>query len=157
MNRRQFTTSLSALTGAAALPFPVAGVMAPAVPPSTYAWAQLIARAQVKVSPTMLARQLHLSPEVAHSLFNTLIRDGVLRAPSAVGIAQAARPLQATGYSATKRQAVLSRMEKLIQQATPTEPLAKDDDPALVCSNTAEKDNVDASTREHIQESPQSG
>jgi hypothetical protein len=105
----------------------------------------------------MLARQLRLSPEVAHNLFNTLIRDGVLRMPTVAGSAQAVRPLQATGHSATRRRAALSRMENLVQQAPRTEPLVKDDDPALVCSNTADKDSVDASTREHIQESPQSG
>jgi hypothetical protein len=94
---------------------------------------------------------------VAHNLFNTLIHDGVLRAPSLAGITQAVQPLQATGHSATTHEAALSRVEKLIQHAPQTEPLAKDDNPALVCSNTAEKDDIDASTREHVQESPQGG
>ncbi|WP_299414196.1 hypothetical protein [uncultured Sulfitobacter sp.] len=160
MNRRQFTASLGALAGAAALPFPAlraATAAAPAVPPTAYAWAHLIVRAQAKASPAMLARQLGLSPEVAQSLFDTLIRDGVLRAPGAAGIAQAAHPLHSTGHTATAPQALRKRMQNLMERAKSSRPLVKDDTLDVGCSKTVQEKDHDASTPEYIQESPVRG
>lgn len=160
MNRRQFTASLGTLAGAAAMPIPAvraATVAAPAVPPSAYVWAQLIVRAQAKASPAMLARQLRLAPEVAQSLFETLISDGVLRAPSVAGIAKAAQPLQTTGHHATTGRAIQTRMGRLLEQTKQAQPLVKDDDPEIGCSDTVTKDAADACPTEPVQTRPQIG
>lgn len=157
MNRRQFTASL----GVAALPFPAFSTVAacaPAVPASTYAWAQLIVRAQSKVDPAMLARMLRLSPDVATELFSSLVRNGVLRAPCAAGIAQAVRPIQATGRSAAPsnalRRTLANTWEHIAQDA---KPLVNDIDPALGCRETTQEETPHAGTSEPLQESPQSG
>lgn len=149
------------MAGAAALPFSAvraAAVAAPAVPPTAYAWAHLIVRAQAKADPAMLARQLKLSPDVAQTLFDTLIRDGVLRAPGAAGVAQAVQPLQTTGHRATAPRAIQKRIEGAWETLGEGDgPLVKEDDPALECRETPNKDARDASTPEPLQESPQSG
>ncbi len=166
MNRRQFTVSLGALSGTAALPFSTVQIAATAptaavTPPHLYAWAQLIARAQAKTTPAMLGRQLRLAPDIAQGLFNTLVQDGVLRSPTAVGIAQAAQPLQSTGHSAAAPQSIRTRTAELLRQtkriSEETQPLVNADDPEIVCSETAEKDPANARTDQSIQESPRCG
>lgn len=166
MNRRQFTASLGALSGTAALPLAPAQAAVPAAaalaaPPKVYLWAQLIARAQANTSPAMLARLLWLSPEVAQSVFDNLVRDGVLRTPAVTGIAQAVQPVQATGHSVTTPQAIRTRMEKLMEQAKQIQqepqPLVKADAQALEYGETAELDQADACPCEPLQESPRCG
>lgn len=166
MNRRQFTASLGAVSGTPALPFTsaqavIAATVTPIAPPKAYAWAQLIARAQATTSPAKLARLLRVSPDVAQDLFDNQACDGILRTPSAAGIAQASHPLQTTGHSATMPKAIRTRLGKLMDQTKQAPhdppPLVKSNDPALVCSETAEKDHTDACTCEPLQESPRCG
>ena len=158
MNRRQFTASLGALTGAAALPLSAAP-MAPSalgpVAPATYSWAKLIARAQAKADPAMLARHLKLTPETAHNIYHTLIRDGVLRAPTAAGIAQAARPLEASGQNLRSGKTIHQRIKTALEDLNQDlEPLVNHEAPALGCDNNVEKDRPDARTPKPLQESP---
>lgn len=158
MNRRQFTASLGALSGAAVLPVPTLAVPAPplaAVPTATYSWAKLIVRAQARADPAMLARHLKLTPDVAQNLFQTLIRDGVLRAPAATGVARASQPIQASGGSlqAQKRahQHIKAAWDDLHHDP---QPLVNQESPTLGCDNNVEKDCPDARTNEPLQESP---
>ena len=161
MSRRQFTASLGALSGAAALPttvLPVTASALPAVPAATYSWAKLIVRAQAKADPAMLARHLKLTPDAARNLFQTLIRDGVLRAPSAVGVAKAAQPLQSSGKTlraTPKLQREVKAAWDYINDAD--EALVNQESPALGCDDTQDKDHPDACTDQPVQESPQSG
>lgn len=158
MNRREFTTSLAAIAATPALPLSVGAATAaqPAiVPAGTYAWAQLIARAQNRCSPAMLARQLRLTEGAAEKLFSEMIRDGVLRTPGSAGVAQAARPINATGKPA---QSVVSKLHSLMsseEQRDEPPPLVKDDSAGLGCPETLAEDPTDASETEHLQESPQ--
>ncbi len=168
MNRREFTASLAAVGFLPTLPIATQAVAttAPTVPAGAYAWAHLIARAQTKCSPAMLARQLHLSPEVARHLFNTMISDGVLKAPSAAGIATATKPINATGtdHSLARRlhsnlkgalDSNLPRTQERVQSREP--PLAKDAEPCLGCDTPQTEDLRDASTNQSVQESPERG
>jgi hypothetical protein len=161
MNRRQFTASLGAISGAAALPLSAAPAVTSAlspVPAATYSWAQLIVRAQAKTDPAMLARHLKLSPDVAHNLFQTLIRDGILRAPTTAGIAQASKPIQASGQSLRAHRPTLHQIKAAWEDIHhDAEPLVNQESPALGCDNSVEKDCSDACTDEPIQESPQAG
>jgi hypothetical protein len=160
MNRRQFTASLAALAATPILPFgaitPAAAAPVAAFPPGAYAWAPLVARAQNKCSPATLAQHLHLDANAATQLFNTMVRDGVLRAPGAVGIAQAANPIDASG---TRAPSFFTKMNSHLEQAlkpqTEIAPLVKAEDPALGCGDSIAKDDPDARTDQPVQESPQ--
>lgn len=163
MNRRQFNASLAALAGAASQPFMTARTaMAaraalPAVPPTTYAWAHLIVRAQNNASPAMLARHLNLDKAVADQLFGQLIQDGVLRAPGVAGVARAVAPLDPTGGSSTGstlRKRLTEAWDALGTKDTET-PLANQEDTALVCAQTVQEDATDARTEEPVQGSPE--
>ena len=157
MNRREFNTSLAALAATPALPFGVTAATASqsaAVPAGTYAWAELIARAQTRCSPAMLARQLHLSQDVAQQLFNEMLRDGVLRAPGAAGIAEAAKPINATGTTSNplaKLRRLLPSQESRIDAA----PLVKDDPLPLECEKTSPEEDHHACQTQPVQSVPQ--
>jgi len=163
MNRREFSTSLAALGVLPALPVatPVAAATAPIVPAGTYAWAHLIARAQSKCSAEFLARHLRLSPDVAAELFRTMIADGVLKAPGVAGVAQAAKPLNATGIDRSISKRVGARILDALDESQQPEqarsdaaPLANSDDPCLGCDDTQTEDQTHASTDQSVQESP---
>jgi len=140
MNRREFTASL---VGAAALPFvPLPARVAPvALPPTAYAWAHLIARAQPQVSAAYLARHLRLDAPVARALFGQLVADGVVGAPSALGVARAAQPLPTPAGSSLR-----SSLEALV----------KDHAPRLELENR-EEESPDASPDEPVQSRPEPG
>ncbi len=162
MNRREFTTSIAALAATPALPFgaftPATAAPAAALPPGAYAWAQLIARAQNKCSPATLARHLHVDINTATQLFDTMVRDGVLRAPGAVGIAQATNPIDASGIRAPRLTArVRAHLKDALNPPPETAPLVKADDPALGCGDSIAEDDPDARTDKPVQESPQAG
>ncbi len=161
MNRREFNTSLAAVAAAPFLPLPGAAASRSAVVPAgTYAWAQLIVRAQNKCSPAMLAQHLRIAPDTAHHLFNDLLRDGVLRAPGATGIAKAALPIDATGNAAPPLRRSLAKLRDLIPQEEhnhDARPLVKDDPTCLVCDNTQPEEASHASTPQSVQSSPQEG
>ena len=159
MNRREFTASLGALAGAAALP--AAAVQAavlpaatPVVPHAAYSWAHLIARARGTVSPALLARQLSLTPDAAQAVFNALVRDGVVRAAGTAGAAQAVTPLQTTGHTATTTQATRKRLQAAWEHVKESRPLVKEAEPALECGTPPQKDAADACTDQPVQESP---
>lgn len=162
MNRREFTASLAALAATPALPIsaiaPAAATPIAAIPPGTYAWAQLIARAQNRCSPAMLARHLHLDDRTAKHLFETMLRDGVLRTPGAVGIARAAKPIDTSGTRTPGLTTKLrSRLKQALKPQADTPPLVKADGPALGCADTIAEDDTDARTDQPVQESPQAG
>ena len=161
MNRRQFTASLAALAGSATLPFTAvrAAVAAPAataaIPPTTYAWAHLIVRAQAKANPAMLSRHLNLSAQAADRLFQQLIHDGVLQAPGAAGMARAVAPLDTTATSSA-RHSIRERVTKawdVVRSRDDTVALVNPDDPALGCGQTPQEEAQDACTDESLQES----
>jgi len=157
MNRREFTASLAALAATPALPMVISAAAAPqsaTVPAGTYAWAQLIARAQNRCSPAMLARHLRLPTDAATALFNEMVRDGVLRAPGIAGVAQAAQPINATGTRAKP----LRKLRDLIRPDTQSDkapPLVKDADLPLECDETALKEDHDARETQSVQSRPQ--
>ncbi len=158
MNRREFTASLAALATTPVLPIGVSAAAVPqsaVVPAGTYAWAQLIARAQNRCSPTMLVRHLRLSEDAAQQLFNEMLRDGVLRAPGAAGVAQAVQPINATGSSETN---ILSKLRNTLpaeDQMDAASPMVKDDTAGLGCPETTAENQTDASETEPLQESTQ--
>jgi len=164
MNRRQFTASLAALAATPALPLAAraAAPAATALPPGSYLFAELIARAQNTCSPALLAKHLRLDAATARQLFGQLVTDGVIKAPSAAGIAQATRPLPApTAHIApaarpfpTKPSSPLNTLKNTVQ---PTDPLVKEPDPRLGCDSAQTKDTFDASPDKPVQESPQAG
>ena len=165
MNRRQFTASLAALFAAPALPaLPrAAAAAAPAVPPGAYAWAQLIARSQNTCSPDMLARLLHLRPEVAQVLFKDMVVDGVLRAPGTTGIARAAQPFEATGLEERAKGRIRTKAKEMFDQVLSDEapqedsPLVKDSETGLGCAEPQAEDAADARTDQSPEESPERG
>ncbi|QUJ76446.1 hypothetical protein KDD17_16435 [Sulfitobacter albidus] len=152
MRRRSFLAGLGALAGSALVPFArvrAAAVAAPAIPPTARAWATLIVRAQGRSSPAMLARHLGLTPAQANALFSSLLREGVVQAPGAAGIARATAPLQTTGRTATRAAALRAR---LARAATATQALVKD---APVAQSPVEQDEdqTHAGTDQPLQES----
>ena len=160
MNRREFTASLGALSGAAAMPLsalPAAAAASPAVSSATYAWAKLIVQAQAKADPAFLARYLKLQPDVAQSLFNTLIRDGVLRATDSAGVAHAVKPLSTVTQRPSTKAVRQQARKAWAQISADTRPLVKEERPALECGDTVEKEPADACPSEPIQESPRRG
>lgn len=160
MNRREFTASLGALSGAAALPLSVVPAAAAASPPvssATYAWAKLIVRAQAKADPAMLVRYLKLTPDVAHSLFSALIRDGVLRVQRTAAVARALDPLQSGLQRPSTSTIQQQTREAWAKMSVDTRPLVKEEPAALECADTVEKEAVDACTSEPVQESPHRG
>lgn len=132
-----------------------------AIPPATYTWAHLIARARGSVSPDLLARQLRITPQAAEAVFQSLLRNGVVRAPTAAGIAQAVKPMQTTGHTATTRAALQKRLkagwEHLQETRDGKTPLVKDVNPTLGCGDTLDKDTSHASPTEPVQDSPRQG
>jgi len=160
MNRREFTASLGALSGAATLPLsvvPAAAAATPAVPSATYAWAKLILQAQAKADPAFMARYLKLQPDVAQSLFKTLIHDGVLRTKGLAGVAHAVELLSA-GTQRPSIKTAHHQMQKVWAQVSPdTQPLVKEERTTLECGDTARKESANARTPEPVQESPRRG
>ncbi|WP_298859315.1 hypothetical protein [uncultured Sulfitobacter sp.] len=161
MNRRQFTASLGALSGAAALPASTLTSTASALPPvssATYAWAKVIVRAQAKADPAMLARHLKLAPDVAQTLFQTLVRDGVLRASSAAGIARAAHPIPTASQTMRLPKTIPREIKAIWDHIRgDDQSLVNQESPAVGCDDTQEKDCPDARTDQSVQESPQTG
>ena len=163
MNRRQFTASLGAACASTVLPLPAlcAAAAPAALPPATYTWAHLIARARGTVSPDLLARQLRITPQAAEAVFQSLVRDGVIRAPTAAGVASAVKPMQTTGHTATMRAALKKRLqagwEHLQETRDDTQALVKDANRALGCEDTLDKENANASPDQSIQESSRQG
>ena len=166
MNRRQFTASLAALAATPALPLAarMPAAAAPAIPPGAYAWAELIAKAQNKCSPDMLAKILHLKPEVAKVLFKDMVVDGVLQAPGTSGIAKPAKPFDTMGFQDNAAQKLKSKakdtLERVLQseeQSDEARPLVNPDQPGLGCEGTQPKDQTYASPYQSAQESPERG
>ena len=157
---------LAALPATFSLPTGLTAAVAPktaAVPAGTYAWAQLIARAQNRCSPAMLARQLRLEPQAAQQLFADMLRDGVLRAPTGAGVAQATQPINATGHhTPSLRQSLTKLRDTLLSEEPPagargaSTPLAKSEEPRLGCIGD-KKEDADASPDQSVQKSSQGG
>ncbi|NNK16509.1 MAG: hypothetical protein HKP51_06360 [Sulfitobacter sp.] len=163
MNRRQFTATLAALPVTNLLPLPLTAASAPqsvSVPAGTYAWARLIARAQNRCTPAMLARHLRLDPATAGQLFDEMIRDGVLRVPGPAGIAKAVQPMNPTGRPMPSLSESVSKLGDLFPGEEPVDqptPLVKDAEPCLGCGNLSAEDHADAGQTQSIQESPPTG
>lgn len=158
MNRRQFTASLAALLAAPALPFSAARAAPIAIPPGTYAWAQLIARAQNGCSPAMLAQHLRLSAPVADQLFREMVRDGVLRAPGVAGVARAAHPIKVPGTQHDIAGKLVKKTRDTLKRLTQeTDPLANPAQPRLGCAEMTQEDAAHASPDQSVQESPERG
>tara|TARA_R110002094_G_scaffold60570_4_gene71218 strand:- start:639 stop:1142 length:504 start_codon:yes stop_codon:yes gene_type:complete len=164
MNRREFTTSMAALAAAPALPLPAAAPRTAAqIPTGTYAWGQLIARAQNTCNPAMLARHLRLDADVAHALFDTMLRDGVLRAPDIAGLARAAQPLDPTGTGLRpggllrrKAKTLIADIQDREERSDDPDPLVNDNSKGLGCDQPT-KEAADARTDQPVQESPARG
>ena len=162
MNRREFTASLAALVATPALPFSpasAAGAAPVAVPSGAYAWGQLIARAQNGCSPAVLARHLRLSTAAADQLFSDMVADGVLRAPSAAGIARAVNPIEIPTAVRTVPSRLADHARDLLRKSKTdnTQTLVKAEHPRLGCDITASEDETYASTDQSVQESPERG
>lgn len=103
----------------------------------------------------MLARHLRLDATAAQQLFDEMLRDGVLRAPGAAGIAHAAQPINTNAIPSSRPP--LAKLRDLLPNEEPA-PLAKDAEPCLGCAQLpAEEETQDASPDKPVQESPQSG
>jgi len=156
MKRRTFTASLAALAASPAMPIGLSAANAPQstlVPAGTYAWAKLIAQAQNRCSPTMLARQLRLPAVVAQQLFADLLRDGVLKAPIA-GVAQAAKPINATAAPARTTFAKIPKLLPSEERRDKAPPLVKADRLSLESDTTKTEEATNASPKEPVQKSP---
>jgi len=93
MDRRTFHKGLVGGAVAVGLPIPSVAAATKPVTGPLYTWAVAIARAQNRVSPELLARQLRISQAAATELYASLISNGVVRAPMFGGIARAVEPL----------------------------------------------------------------
>jgi hypothetical protein len=93
MDRRTFHKGLVGGVVVAGLPISTAAAVAKPVTGPLYTWAVAIARAQNRVSPELLARQLRISQAAATELYASLISKGVVRAPMFGGIARAVEPV----------------------------------------------------------------
>ena len=115
MNRRQFTTALTALFAAPALPS-----MATAAAPSAanIKVASIIARSHNRCSPEMLARLMRLDMGAATGLHNTLLRQGVIMS-APVGPAMATNPTNTHCITneALRPSNMLQKLAKLKEQA----------------------------------------
>ncbi|MFK7939809.1 MAG: hypothetical protein AB8B82_10540 [Roseovarius sp.] len=96
MNRRDFTKSLAALGLAPALPgLPAAAASARAAAPFTpymYGLGAHLARSTGGSSAAILAKKLSLAPQAAHAMQAQLLRQGIVTAPNAAGLAIASEP-----------------------------------------------------------------
>lgn len=151
---------MAALAGTAALPLPAIGAAAraapAAIPPTAYAWAHLIVRAQNKASPATLARHLRLGPDAASALFDRLVADGVLRAPGAAGIARAVSPIDISAKPPTPARAAV---RKLADALSRSDPLVKAEDIGVGCGNQndSREDQANESADQPPEESPERG
>lgn len=94
MNRREFNTFLGAAIAAPTMPLPTAAASAQVtLPPATYLWADLIARARGTVDAGFLARRLNLSAEAAQHVMGQLVQNGAVHAPGIGGLAKAVKPI----------------------------------------------------------------
>ncbi|KIN63099.1 hypothetical protein Z946_1962 [Sulfitobacter noctilucicola] len=155
MNRRTFNSILISFGAGSVIPIPVPANRA-AVPPSSYAWAELIARTQSKCSPEMLAKHLRVSPQAAQDLFQTLLHNGVLQAPGITGAAIPSDPIDATGTAKSK----LTRLTDLLsteEDAACDPPMVKDDQPSLGCDSAQAEEDQDAGSDKHFQEITERG
>jgi hypothetical protein len=111
----------------------------------------------------MLARLLHLRPEVAQVLFKDMVVDGVLRAPGATGIARATQPFEATGLEARAKGRVKDKARELLDRTLSRDaprkdsPLVKDSETALGCAESQTEDAAHARTHQSPEESPERG
>lgn len=129
-------------------------------PPTAYAWAHLIVRAQKRTSPAMLARHLRLTPEVAGSLFDQLISDGVLRAPGAAGVARAVSPLDLTARKVARRSGLRQEIRRALDSTQDEpDPLAIPEESGVGCAEEpqAPEDHADESSCKSAQESTREG
>lgn len=141
MNRREFTASLAGAMALPLVPLPArAAAAAPALPPTAYAWAHLIARAQPSVSAASLARHLRLDAPVARALFGQLVTDGVVGAPTALGTAQALKPLPAPTAPKISINDLANRAARVLE-----------------CDDAPKEDATDASPEEPVQGGPTPG
>lgn len=96
MNRRDFAKSLAALGLAPALPsLPAAAAPAPAAAaftPYMYGLGAHLARSTGGCSAAILARKLSLAPAAAQAMQAQLLRQGIVTAPNAAGLAIASEP-----------------------------------------------------------------
>ncbi|WP_133117431.1 hypothetical protein [Paramylibacter kogurei] len=88
MNRREFTTSLGALFGAASMP-----LGAVALPSPHLSKAAMLARAHSQCSIPFLMRHLKVDAQTAAGVLQELIGKNVVSTPMASGIAQAVNPI----------------------------------------------------------------
>lgn len=163
MNRREFNTSMAAFATAPLVPvgapISIVGAPAAALAPSLYAWAELIARAQNHCSPVTLARHLKLDDPAATQLFEKLIAEGVLHNSSALGMAQAARPIEATGRLTTGvAEKLRSTLDIILHQDNSDHknaPLVKAHGPELGCDTLIAEETQNARTDEPFQNCPE--
>ncbi len=96
MNRREFTKSLAALGLAPALPgLPTAAAAKAteaAFTPYMYGLGAHLARSTGGSSAAILAKKLQLAPAAAQAMQAQLLRQGIVTAPNAAGLAIASEP-----------------------------------------------------------------
>lgn len=123
MNRRQFNTTALSSAALATLPVPAISAQTAATRGPLLAWASAIARAQNRASPALLAQQLKVAPEIAQGLYASLLKVGVIRAPVAGALAQAAKPIappvraQTASFTAKDIERAWSKLDDIIDTA----------------------------------------
>lgn len=101
MNRRQFSTRLGAALTAPLVPSSVIAKTLSVAKPSKvmdcfhpkYNWGAFYARMHGHASPQFFEKQLGMSKDLAVQVHAALVRDNILGAPNAAGIARALDPL----------------------------------------------------------------
>ena len=80
---------------AAAVPMQgLAGAVATQAPRSKYIFAVALAHNRVDVSADMISEMFNVRPRTAQGFINKMVRNGVVDAPNAHGVARLAKPLQ---------------------------------------------------------------
>lgn len=99
MNRREFTRGLAALGLTPALPVPAIGspaAVATATADKMYFVGWYTAKLNKTCSPEVLVSELNVNSDVAHQIFNKLVKTNTITPPNALGISQTVDPLRDT-------------------------------------------------------------
>jgi len=130
MKRRSFTFGLGALLAAPALPGSVAArAIAPSVTTQQLAVAKIMARSHNRLTLDMLERHLRVSAQMAQSIQNRLVQDGIITQPLG-GASMAVSPTNThcipnealkPSNILQKADALRKNIEKLTKSADPVE------------------------------------
>lgn len=123
MNRRDFGKMVVGTGVAAAVPASgMAGAAAASAQRSKYIFAVAMAHARTDISAEMISESFSIRPHTARRYLARLVRNGVVDAPNAQGVARLAEPLQrivpqVVEYNPTGGYVVKTRFDEMASKA----------------------------------------